>query len=182
MTHSIANRALLLVAAALLVAPGCHAQSPTTTPVAEQAKPKAVESISYFHLVFVVTITDNGKVTSNRTYAMDANTTSNFRASYRSDTTERAPEKSNFRDVLNIDCSQLHPVGSNAISMVVNTVFDSGFQGTVSPTTTTNDSNDMGELFSVVVLGKPTLVFSSDGPVPNRRVEMTVTATPIRIN
>jgi hypothetical protein len=44
------------------------------------------------------------------------------------------------------------------------------------------DTSFSGAFYPLVVIGKPTVIFSADGPTPNSRIQMEVTATPIHLN
>jgi hypothetical protein len=74
-------------------------------------------------------------------------------------------------------------VGPNAISMEVNAMITSNATGPGGPSPTiAPDTSYSGAFHPLVVLGRPTLVFSAEGPTPSRKIQMEVTATPIHID
>jgi hypothetical protein len=150
------------------------------TPVAgaSSPNPKAPEPISYFHLEFVVNTLDSGKVTSSHTYTMDANTDRNYHASYRSDTSEGASSRS--RNRTDIDCGDVHLVGTDSISLSVTAMINT--DSNPAPPGEMSSSTYNGSFYTLAVLGKTTIVFSADAQAPNRKIQMEVTATPIHLN
>ncbi len=152
-------------------------------PDSSPAKPVAPKPpIRYFHLEFVVKTLDSGKVTGSHTYTMDANTDPEHQAMFNSQTTFRSEiqghptmtDSSHVHDQTQIDCNHLSLVGTDSVSLWVTALIDSygasvetTYRGTFNPT---------------VTLGKPTIVFSADGPTPNSKIQMEVTATPIHID
>jgi hypothetical protein len=154
-------------------------------PVADTTapKPKASEPISYFHLELVVKAIDSGKVTSSRTYTMDANTDRSYHASYRSDTSEGFSQTN--RNRTDIDCSDVHLVGTDSISLMVSAMINTSLS---KPASTDSDPTELvnatynGSFYTLATLGKPTTIFSADVQAPNRKIQMEVTATPIRLS
>jgi hypothetical protein len=139
-------------------------------------KLKAPDPISYFHLEFVVKTIDSGKVTGTRTYTMDANTDRNYHAQYRSDTSE-APHTRNRTD---IDCSDVRLVGTDSVSLNVGAMISSDLNP--PPSAEPINANYNGSFYTLAVFGKPTVVFSADAQAPDRRIQIEVTVTPIRLN
>jgi hypothetical protein len=169
-----------------LYAPRQDAHKPPVdlVPVPGTGAAKAPEPISYFHLEFVIKTMDNGKVISSRTYTMDANTDNNhLGSSVRSDTTELA-DPTHPRTQTNLDCNTLRLVGTNAVSMQINTAImsNSNSPGSGPSPLLAPDTSYSGAFNPLVPFGKPTIVFSAEGPTPSRRIQMEVTATPIHIN
>jgi len=146
---------------------------------AQQSASQTPPTISYFHLEFVVKIVDSGKVTSSRTYAMDANTDPRFHASYRSDTSEGASPHSS-RNRTDIDCNDVHLVGTDSISFSVSAMITSNSEP--GPPAEPISATYNGSFYTLAAFGKPTIVFLADAQAPNRKIQMEVTATPIHLN
>jgi hypothetical protein len=145
---------------------------------AAMAKPKAPDPISYFHLEFVIKAIDSGKVTSSRTYTMDANTTNYYHNSYRSDTSEGSSPILTNRNRTDIDCSSAQLVGTDSLALKVDASITSDLRP--APPADPMSANYTGSFYTLIPFGKPTVVFSADTQTPNRKIQMEVTATPIR--
>jgi hypothetical protein len=192
MCTAILKKMKFFAPAVFLIASMCYAQ--------ENGTKAPTPDISYFHLEFIVKTIDSGKVISSRTYNMDANTDRNFTASYRSgssnggvisvtyydgaygvtDNQPSTPEqKVRSLDQTNIDCSKFHLVGSDSVSMQLSALISTASNPDLHLTSVATSYS--GIFTPLVPIGKPTIVFSGDGPAPNRKIQMEVTATRINI-
>ncbi len=158
----------------------------------DRSTAKAPFEPHYYHLVFVVKEIEAGKVINSRNYFMTIGTvdgssnTFNPR-SIRTGTkipTESEPGKISYVDVgVNIDCRTVVDLGSRLamdlsaeISNVQKEAGDTRKIQSPNPLIQQNKWNSQ----VVVVLGKPTVVFSSDEVTSTRAIELELTATEIR--
>lgn len=171
----------LMLSAAPIPVPLLSAALPLSAQ--ETAAPAA--QVHYYHLEFVVKeLGDDGKVVNSRTYRTTVSTddkTSSVR------TGTRIPVHTNdkggdiqYLDVgVNIDCRQVHEIPAGLALQI---------SAEISSLATPNSPSDVSlpiirqnhwQSATVLPLGKPTIVFSSDNLENKGRMQVEVTATPI---
>jgi len=174
------NFVFILLCLALFTVPAIAQEGKTQAPPTPEAKPDA----RYYHLEFVLKeLGDDGRVVNNRTYHTDVATGGRF-SQVRAGT--KIPVRTNDKDEIqyldlgvNIDCDSAHetPQGlglhiSAEISSIANSP-GSGESG--SPIVRQNRWSSE----TLLPIGKPTVVFSSDNLENKGRMQVEVTATPI---
>jgi hypothetical protein len=188
-----------LVAIALL---GCVVSTTLGQTSTESTSAKTPNVSHFYHLVFVVKELEAGRIINSRSYAMSIakvensiSTPFNSNASTRSIRTgtripvEYETGKVSYVDVgVNIDCKNVVDFGSSLgmdvsadISSIQN---DSAIDHSRTQTPITNNNpmiqqNKWNSQVSVV-LGKPTVLFSSDEVTSKRTLELELTATEIK--
>lgn len=189
-----------LVAVALL---GCvslqaHGQSEVehNVHVIENGAAKTPFVPRYYHLVFVVKELEAGKVINSRSYTMSVGTVENPSSNSFNNRSIRTGTKVpvtdekgtvTYTDIgINFDCKNVMDLGdrlgidvSAEISSIHNDSPDGHPQvqiiGRSTPTIQQNKWNSQ----AVVVLGKPTVLFSSDEVTSKRTMQLELTATAI---
>jgi hypothetical protein len=178
----------ILLAVALLGCSASPAVGQGTSGDRQNAKAPFVPH--YYHLVFVVKEIEAGKVINSRSYFMTIGTVDGSMNSFnprsiRTGTkipTEFEPGKMSYVDVgVNIDCRTVVDLGSRLAmdlsAEVSNVQKEAGDTSKIAnPLIQQNKWNSQ----VVVVLGKPTVVFSSDEVTSKRAIELELTATEIR--
>lgn len=188
-----------LIAIALLGCVGSTALGQNGAPmIVENTSAKAPYVPHYYHLVFVVKELDAGKVINSRDYSMSIATIENpnmnnfSTRSIRTGTrvpVEYETGKVSYVDIgVNIDCKNVIDLGSS-LGMDVSTDIssiqnDSAFDPsrTQTPITRNNPMIQQNKWNSQVsvVLGKPTVLFSSDEVTSKRTLQLELTATEIK--
>ncbi len=158
----------------------------------DRSNAKAPSEPHYYRLVFVVKEIEAGKIINSRNYFMTIGTaegslnTFNPR-SIRTGTkipTEYEPGKISYVDVgVNIDCRTVVDLGSrlamDVSAEVTNVQKEAEGTSKSQPPNPIIQQNKWNSQV-VVVLGKPTVVFSSDEVTSKRAIELELTATEIR--
>ncbi len=151
----------------------------------------------YYHLAFVVKELENGKVTNSREYAISVKTVeykeaNNYARSIRTGTKvpfESESNKLNYVDVgVNIDCRDIVDLGGRLgmnVSAEISNVQRAAADEHARMETTLQHAAPMIQQNRwvsdvVVVLGKPTVLFSSDDVTSKRTLELELTATEIK--
>ena len=169
---------LILLTLTLYPAPATAQESKTP----EAAAPKA--DAHYYHLEFLLKeLDDSGKVINSRTYDTNLATDGKF-SSVRAGT--KIPVRTNDKDEIqyldlgvNIDCGSAHetPQGLGLhISAEISSIASPTSGEIPSPVVRQNRWQSM----VLVPIGKPTVVFSSDNLENKGKMQVEVTATPIR--
>ncbi|WP_348267295.1 hypothetical protein P8936_16000 [Edaphobacter paludis] len=178
-----------LVAIALLGCVSATAFGQETLNSAKQAAPFVPH---YYHLAFVVKELEAGKVINSRDYAMNIGTVEhqsmNFNTrSIRNGTRvpiEIEPGKATYIDVgVNIDCKSVMDLDGRLgmeVSADISSVSDSKMQGTVEARGMPMIQQNKWNSQVLVVLGKPTVLFSSDEVTSKRTLQLELTATEIK--
>lgn len=183
---------LLAIVLMVCAAPLVRAQE-TPNKSADNVSTKVTFVPRYYHLVFVVKEMEDDKVINSRQYGMiiataDENSGKNyFNRSIRTGTrvpVEIEQGKSNYIDAgVNIDCKNVMAVGgklamevSADISSIANPKMDGATGARGMPMILQNKWNSQ----VLVVLGKPTVLFSSDEVTSKRTLELELTATEIK--
>lgn len=188
----------VLVAIALLGCVGSMALAQSTDGgTSAGAAAKAPFVPHYYHLVFVVKELEGGKVINSREYVTSIATTERrdenmFVRSIRSGTKlpiESEQNKLVFIDVgVNIDCKNVIDLGDR-LGMGVSAEISSAQNASVvdhsrveTPLQNAAPMIQQNKWNSdvVVVLGKPTVLFSSDGATSKRTLQLELTATEMK--
>lgn len=170
----------VLILLVLFAAPGLG-QEPKSQ---ETAPPAAKAETRYYHLEFALKeLGDDGKVVNSRTYHTGVSTDGKF-SSVRTGT--KIPIRTDDKNIqyldvgVNIDCGFAHetPQGlalqiTAEISSLAN---PSGSNEASTPVVRQNKWQSM----TLIPVGKPTVVFSSDNLENKGRIEVEVIVTPIR--
>jgi hypothetical protein len=152
---------------------------------AQEAKAAAPE-VHYYHLEFVVKeLGEDGKVVNSRTYRSDISTAS--LSSVRTGTRIPVPVSSKggddqiqYIDIgVNIDCNRAHETPEGLAMEITAEISSLATPGVAAPTTPIIRQNKWMSS-TVLPAGKPTIVFSSDNLESKGRMQVEVTATPIR--
>jgi hypothetical protein len=176
-------RTALCLLAGIVVANGCFAQGE------ESKRAEAAVQLRFYRLDFVVKELENDKIINSRLYAALLPVNSAEAASIRAGT--RVPYASsplgtpsrqyNYYDVgVNIDCRQARELASGHLALTLNVdvssvVVSKEGGGDLPPVV----RNTKWSSLVVVPTKKPTIVFSSDDPSGNRKMQLELTATPI---
>ncbi len=168
----------------------CLPQSSGDTPEKKPAPTQAAESApkSFYQLNFVVRELENEHVINSRSYSIIL----------RSDTERgsiRAGEKIPFASTsgvstqwqqinvgVNIDCRRLEEVGDRLslhLSADISSVMENQ-AGNSSPAPAPIIRNNVWESTVIVGIKQPTILFSSDDPASKRKMQLQLTATPLR--
>jgi hypothetical protein len=181
---------MAIVLTACAVSPA-HGQVTTTQQTVESASTKAPFVPHYYHLVFVVKEMEGGKVINSREYGMSIGTLENFmnnnQRSIRTGTkvpVESEQGKATYIDVgVNIDCRSVMEVGGRLamdVSADISSIGSPKMEGSGGargmPMILANRWNSQ----VLVVLGKPTVLFSSDEVTSKRTLKLELTATEIK--
>lgn len=158
---------------------------PNFAPAASAQEAKAVApEVRYYHLEFVVKeLGEDGKVVNSRTYRSDISTTS--LSSVRTGTKSPIHVSSKEGDVqyldvgVNIDCKGAHETPEGLAMEITAEISSLATPGVATPTTPIIRQNKWMSS-TVLPAGKPTIVFSSDNLESKGRMQVEVTATPIR--
>lgn len=163
-----------LAFALVMSAAVCRAQNTETAP------------IKYFRLDFVVQEVDGSRILSSRTYSTAASTDPRAQPTIR--TGSKLPlglskGETSYIDVgVSIDCRNLVEQGPDLSMVVTADVSSIATPNEESPNPTSNPVIRMNKWNTAVLLPlrKPTLVFSSDDLGSKHKMQMEITATPLR--
>ena len=166
-----------------------------TTPENHPATQNAFEH-HYYHLVFVVKEVEAGKIINSRSYfmsigAVEGSSNVYLARSLRTGTKvpiEAEPGKINYVDLgINIDCRNVVDLGdrmamdlSAEISSLQKEAEDRNKPAIIGQGPTPSIQQNKWNSQVVVLLGKPTVVFSSDEVTSKRTIELELTATEIK--
>ncbi len=187
-----ASRVLVAIALMSCVVLPAFGQTPPGNPSAAQ---NTFEH-NYYHLVFVVKEIEAGKVINSRNYFMSIGTVENsyngsLARSLRTGTkvpVGAEPGKISYVDIgVNIDCRNVVDLGdrmamdlSAEISSLQKEAEDRNKPQIVGEGPTPLIQQNKWNSQVVVLLGKPTVVFSSDEVTSKRTIELELTATEIK--
>lgn len=158
-------------------------------PLSAQETKAPEAEVHYYHLEFVVKeLGEDGKVVNSRTYRSDISTTSGAPpSSVRTGT--RIPVRASSKDGdvqlqyldigVNIDCNRAHDTPQGLALQITTEISSLASPGAATPDTPIVRQNKWTSS-TVLPLGKPTIVFSSDNLENKGRMQLEVTATPIR--
>ena len=172
----------LMLSAAPIPVPSLSAALPLSAQ--ETAAPSA--QAHYYHLEFVVKeLGDDGKVVNGRTYRTTVSTDDKM-SSVRTGT--RIPVHTNdkggdiqYLDVgVNIDCRQAHEIAAGLALQITAEISSLATPNPAGDISTPIIRQNHWQSATVLPLGKPTIVFSSDNLENKGRMQVEVTATPIR--
>jgi hypothetical protein len=191
-----------LVAVALLGCVSLQAQGQSevehNTRVLESGAAKTPFVPHYYHLAFVVKELESGKVINSRAYTMSIGTAENpsnnsfnsrsIRTGTRVPITDSKGGGFQYFDVgINFDCKNLIDLGdrlgidvSADISSIQNDSPDGHPQTQVAAPSAPAIQQNRWNSQVVVVLGKPTVLFSSDEVTSKRTMQLELTATAIK--
>jgi hypothetical protein len=191
-----------LVAVALLGCVSLQAQGQSevehNTRVIESGAAKTPFVPHYYHLAFVVKELEAGKVINSRTYTMSVGTVENptnnsfnnrsIRTGTKVPITDEKGRVTTYIDVgINFDCKNVMDLGdrlgidvSADVSNIQNDSPDGHPQTQVAVPSTSVIQQNKWTSQAVVVLGKPTLLFSSDEVTSKRTMQLELTATAIK--
>jgi hypothetical protein len=155
----------------------------TATPLlAQESAPHAANPPRHFYrLGYVLKESDEGKVLSQRTFALSGSTGERYTLRMRAGSRfpVRDAEKTNYVDVgVNLD-NHLEEVPEGLAMELTAEISSAGTEATTSggaPVIRQLRTNAQ----AVVVLNKPTILFTIDDPSSHHRFELEVTATPER--
>jgi|ERR1700723_1383825 hypothetical protein len=171
----------LMLSAAPIPVPSLSAALPLSAQ--ETAAPSA--QAHYYHLEFVVKeLGDDGKVVNGRTYRTTVSTDDKM-SSVRTGT--RIPVHTNdkggdiqYLDVgVNIDCRQAHEIPAGLALQITAEISSLATPNPPGDVSTPIIRQNHWQSATVLPLGKPTIVFSSDNLENKGRMQVEVTATPI---
>ena len=155
-------------------------------PLSAQETTAAATQAHYYHLEFVVKeLGDDGKVVNGRTYRTTVSTDDKM-SSVRTGT--RIPVHTNdkggdiqYLDVgVNIDCRQAHEIPAGLALQITAEISSLATPNPAGDISTPIIRQNHWQSATVLPLGKPTIVFSSDNLENKGRMQVEVTATPIR--
>jgi hypothetical protein len=185
MRKSILMKAVLvLFSVALFAAPVRAQDAKASDSKPPETRPQA--DIHYYHLEFVLKeLGDDGRVINSRTYHTNISTEGKF-SSVRTGTkipirTSDKPDNVTYLDVgVSIDCSGARDT-AQGLSMQISTEISS----LANPPNGSEPSTPMvrqnkWQAVTLVPIGKPIVVFSSDNLENKGRMQVEVTATPVR--
>lgn len=178
----VINSVLILLGLALFAAPVRAQESKASDSKPAETKPQP--ETHYYRLEFVLKeLGDDGRVVNSRTYHTDVATGGRF-SQVRTGT--KIPVRTNdkneiqYLDVgVNIDCDSAHetPQGLGLhISAEISSIANPTSGEIPSPVVRQNRWSSE----ALLPIGKPTVVFSSDNLENKGRMQVEVTATPIR--
>jgi hypothetical protein len=175
----------LMLSAAPIPVPTLSAALPLS---AQEAKAAAPE-VHYYHLEFVVKeLGEDGKVVNTRTYRSDISTApgtppSSVRTGTRIPihvSSKGGDDQLQYIDIgVNIDCIRAHETPEGLAMEITAEISSMATPGAAAPTTPIIRQNKWMSS-TVLPAGKPTIVFSSDNLENKGRMQVEVTATPIR--
>jgi len=154
---------------------------------AQEAKAEAAD-VHYYHLEFVVKeLGEDGKVVNSRTYRSDISTAPGLPpSSVRTGTripihvSSKGGDDIQYLDIgVSIDCNRAHETPLGLAMQITTEISSLASQSEAVPTTPIVRQNKWMAT-TVLPLGKPVIVFSSDNLESKGRMQLEVTATPIR--
>ncbi|HZD48599.1 MAG TPA: hypothetical protein VE178_07620 [Silvibacterium sp.] len=178
MRKSLTKAVLFLLSFALFAAPALPQDSKS-----QEAAPAPKADANYYRLEFVLKeVGDDGRVVNSRTYYTDVATggrSSQVRAGTKIPVRTNDKDEIQYLDLgVNIDCDSAHetPQGLGLhISAEISSIASPTSGEIASPVVRQNRWSSM----TLIPLGKPTVVFSSDNLENKGRMQVEVTATPI---
>jgi hypothetical protein len=150
-----------------------------------QTEKKQDEQQKFYHLDFVVKEVDGGKVVNSRSYSTMIST-GDFDNVIRTGNkvpyqTGAGPNNYQYLDVgVNIDCHQAREVDNQLALLVTAEVSNlaPGQTAASGPPPLVRQNSWRSDV--IVPLRKPTVIFSSDDPTSTHKIQVELTATPIK--